>query len=432
MKVWISPDGNSADLTNEIGAKSVALGEAAARGARFLALPVENARDAATWLLASFRSPVTAVPLPPGLPIPSLEARLAQLPAGTVVLPGALQLARPPATLPPLKAGQEIWAVIFTSGSSAEPKGVALSGDALRSSAEAHAAHSGQGDACWLLDLPLYHVGGLSVLTRALFLGSPVALGPSRFDPLATAAWVDSGLIGGLSLVPTTLHRLLETSVNPSRLALILLGGAPASDELLSRARERGAPVRLTYGMTEHASQIASERAPGSGLEPLPGVEVRLRPDGEILVRSPMLARGFFRDGLLDPLPLENGFFATGDLGGPANGKLTISGRKSELIISGGMKLFPLEVERALQALPEVADCAVLSRPDEEWGEAVCAAVVETEPGSFDQEKARAELKKSLEARKVPRHWFLVQKIPRSAAGKILRAELRALIPIRN
>lgn len=432
MKAWLSPDGRDADLTNEIGAKSVTLAEAAEKGARFLALPVENTRDAATWLLASFRSPVTAVPLPPALPMPALEARLAQLPAGAVVFPGALSLARPPVDLPALRPQAEIWVVIFTSGSSGEPKGVALSGSALRASAEAHAAHSGAGEACWLLDLPLYHVGGLSVLTRSLFLGAPLALGPERFDAAQTAAWIEGGLVQGISLVPTTLHRLLDTPARLSGLGLILLGGAPAPAALLARARERGAPIRLTYGMTEHASQIATERTPGAGLEPLPGVELRIRPDGEILVSSPMLASGVFRGGRLYPVPLEDGFYATGDLGSLAGGRLTVDGRKSELIISGGMKLFPLEVERALQALPGVADCAVLSQPDEEWGETVCAAVVEKGPGAFDQEAARSSLKTTLEPRKVPRRWFVVEKIPRSAAGKILRAELRALIPTRS
>lgn len=433
MKAWLSPEGTSADLSNEIGAKSVALSEAAQKGARFLALPVDNTRDTATWILSSFRSSLAVVPLPPALPIPALQARVSQLPKGTVIFPGAVTLSRPPASLPPMKGLEETWAVIFTSGSSGEPKGIALSGSALKASAEAHAAHNGVQKLCWLLDLPLFHVGGLSVLSRAFFLGSEVALGPPRFDPAQAKAWIDSGLVQGLSLVPTTLHRLLDGG-NPdfSKLKLVLLGGAPAPLDLVNQALSRGVPLRLTYGMTEHASQIATELQPSGGLVPLPGVEILVSDEGLISVRSPMLASGVYREGRLEPLSLTNGFFATGDLGSFDHGKLQVTGRRSELIISGGMKLFPLEVERELALLPGVVDCAIVSTPDPEWGEIVCALVVENSPGAFDSEAARSSLKAVLEARKVPRQWFLVPRIPRSAAGKILRSELRSFIPTRS
>lgn len=433
MKAWLDPEGTSADLSNEICAKSAALAHVALKGARFLALPVENTRDTATWILASFRSSLAVVPLPPALPIPALEARVAQLPKGTVIFPGAVTLARPPASPPPVKSLEDTWAVIFTSGSSGEPEGIALSGSALKASALAHASHNGAPKLSWLLDLPLFHIGGLSVLSRAFFLGSEIALGPPRFDPTQARAWIESGFVQGISLVPTTLHRLLDGGgPDFSKLRLVLLGGAPAPQDLVSLALMRGAPLRLTYGMTEHASQIATEIHSSGGLVPLPGVGVRVSEEGLISIQSPMLATGIYRDGKLEPLPLTDGYFVTGDLGSFDGGKLHVTGRRSELIISGGMKLFPLEVERELALLPGVLDCAIVSTPDPEWGEIVCALVVEKSPGTFDSEVARSALKGVLEARKVPRQWFLVPRIPRSAAGKILRPELRQLIPTRN
>jgi O-succinylbenzoic acid--CoA ligase len=228
--------------------------------------------------------------------------------------------------------------------------------------------------------------------------------------------------VQGLSLVPTTLMRLLrEKEVSFEKLQLILLGGAPATPDLAREARTRGAPIRHTYGMTEHASQIATERA--EGLEPLPGVEVKIT-EGEILVRSPMLADGYFVNGELLPLPLVGGFFPTGDLGEWSGNRLVVRGRKSELIITGGQKVYPAEVEAAVATLNGVIDCAVTSEPSSEWGEAVVALVV----GEIDQRFARETLKKSLEAFKVPKRFVQVNAIPRNSGGKILRAELKKLL----
>jgi len=425
VKAWLNPTGDLADLSNEVGAKAACLAAAFEKGVRFLALPVEDTRDSATWILACFHSPVTVVPLPPSLPLPALENRLAQLPKGSVAFPGSLRPVKPEAALPRLRDLKEIWAVIFTSGSSGEPKGIAVSGTALKSSAFAHAEHCGFPAATWLLDLPLYHVGGLSVISRALFLGSVVAFGPPRFDQDATAAWIQSGRVQGLSLVPTTLFRLLQNRVlDFTALKLILLGGDSTPREIIAEATDRQAPVRLTYGMTEHASQIATEKNAGSGLEPLPGVEIQIASDGEIFVRSECLALGFFRGGELVPLPLENGFYGTGDLGAFCEGKLTHQGRKSEMIVSGGMKVFPMEVEGALAKVQGVQDCAVSSMPDKEWGEVLCALVVETEPGKFDSALAKESLARILETRKIPKIWSIVELIPRSPTGKILRSEL--------
>jgi O-succinylbenzoic acid--CoA ligase len=426
VKAWLAPEADAVDLLAEVPARAAAL---AASGARFLACPVKSNHDAALWALACFHSPVTFVPLPPGLPAPALDRRLKQLPAG-VVFPDSLGRADPkPLTLRPR---EEIWAVIFSSGTTGDPKGIALTGAAFEASARAHAAHSEAAQACWLLDLPLHHVGGLSVLTRALFLHATVAIGPSRFSAADTKRWLASGRVAGLSLVPTTLHRLLEDHADFSRLDLVLLGGAPAAPALLERARAVGAPVRATYGMTEHASQIATETDPGSGLRPLPGVELRVH-DGELLVRSPALASGVFRNGKLEPLPLRDEFFATGDLGELKEGILTVHGRKADVIISGGKKIHPQEVEAELARLPTIEDCAVIGLPDPEWGECAVAAVVEKSPGAFDAANAKAALRAALEDWKTPRRWVVLAAIPRTPSGKVLREELRlALTPSRS
>ncbi|MGZ3741708.1 MAG: AMP-binding protein, partial [Bdellovibrionota bacterium] len=281
----------------------------------------------------------------------------------------------------------------------------------------------------WLLDLPLFHVGGLSVLTRAFFLDAALALSEPAFSAQATKDWINSGRVQGLSLVPTTLLRLLrEKDLRFDEISLILLGGAPAAPALVHEARSRGAPVRLTYGMTEHASQAATEIVPGSGLRALPEVEIQIGADEEILLRSPALAAGTFERGELKPLPLRNGFFPTGDLGSLRDGTLTVLGRASELVISGGKKIYPAEVEAALAKMIGVSDCGVLGLPDGEWGEVLCAAVTESVPGNFRPDSAKAELKAVLEPHQIPKIWILLPSIPRSPSGKILRTELKRLV----
>jgi acyl-CoA synthetase (AMP-forming)/AMP-acid ligase II len=145
-----------------------------------------------------------------------------------------------------------------------------------------------------------------------------------------------------------------------------------------------------------------------------------------------MLASGQFIGGKLQPLPEKAGFFPTGDLGSLTHGKLLVEGRKSELMITGGMKVFPVEIEQAMRQLPNLEDCAAYSVPDPEWGEVVWAAVVEKSAGCFDVGAAKEALRARLEPRKIPRHWKVVARIPRSGAGKILRAELPGLTPIRS
>lgn len=419
MKAFLSPAGDSTNLLEGLAQRSARLHAAHAGGARFLAVTVHDNHEAAAWALACFHAPLAFVPLPANLPAPARAARLAQLPAKEIITPEELPSAAPFALH--LRAKQEVWAVIFSSGTTGEPKGVALSGAALEASARAHATHSGAAHACWLLDLPLYHVGGLSVLTRAFFLQAPLALSRPQFSAPATAEWVRSGLVQGLSLVPTTLIRLLREEVPFEKLDLVLLGGAPAAPELVSEARARGAPIRLTYGMTEHASQIATEIS--EGLEPLSGVELTIERD-EILVRSPALARGYFVKGELRPLPLRDGFFPTGDLGALERGQLRIFGRVTDLIITGGKKVFPAEIEAALASMPGITDCAVMGLPDPEWGEAVVAAFV----GDADPAAVRESLKARLEGFKVPKRFVRVSAVPRTPSGKVLRAELRALL----
>ena len=189
----------------------------------------------------------------------------------------------------------------------------------------------------WLVPLPLHHVGGLMVLLRSVIYGTTAVIG--RHDPQATLA----------SMVPTQLARGLDAGM--PRLRAILLGGGPVSDE--QRARP---DVLETYGMTETCSMATLDGFP------LPGVDVTIADDGEIVISGPIVAVG--------------GTHRTGDLGVIENGRLRVTGRKADTIVTGGENVAPAEVERVLEQHPDVREAAVVGRPDPEWGEALVALVV--------------------------------------------------------
>ena len=214
------------------------------------------------------------------------------------------------------------------------------------------------------------------------------------------------------SLVPTQLARLLDAGTAPPRgLRAVLLGGAPAPRALLERARDAGWPVAPTYGLTQACSQVTVGEigdVETSG-RALPGVRVTLAPDGEILVEGPTVAGG--------------GTLRTGDLGTlDDRGRLRVTGRKTDTIVTGGENVAPAEVEAVLLAHPAVADAGVFARPHPEWGEAVTARVVLREPATPDELRAWAH--ERLARFKVPKEIELADGLPRTASGKLLRREL--------
>ena len=186
-------------------------------------------------------------------------------------------------------ADDALLVVLFTSGTSGRSKGACLSWSNFAASALAAADPLGPVIAeRWLACMPLFHVGGLSIVVRSVLFGGPIRLHP-RFDAALVSDALDEGDIAGISLVPTMLSRLLDhrgSRPAPAGLQVLLLGGAAASPELLARARFAGYPVCPTYGLTEATSQVATARPPRPGaarpapMLPLPGVEVRIVAEG--------------------------------------------------------------------------------------------------------------------------------------------------------
>lgn len=296
----------------------------------------------------------------------------------------------------PVEDGDAV--VIATGGSTGTPKGVVLTHDALAAHAAAASRRLAVDPAAdrWLACLPLSHTGGLGVVVRALLTGTPLEVRPT-FDPGTGATLV--------SLVHTLLDR-----VDTSGFRAVLAGGA-------ADWRERPANVVHTYGLTETGGGVVYDGVP------LDGVEVREGPGGELLVRGPTLLR-CYRDGT-DPKD-AGGWLATGDHGTVgAGGRVTVLGRRTDLIVSGGENVWPADVERVLSDHPAVAEVAVIGRPDPEWGRRVVAVVVPADPAAPPALGAlRDWVKQRRPAYAAPRELVVVDALPRTAAGKVARALL--------
>jgi O-succinylbenzoic acid--CoA ligase len=312
-------------------------------------------------------------------------------------------------------------AIIHTSGTTAAPRPVELSyGNLLWSALGSAVALGLDPRERWLCAMPLSHVGGLSILVRSAIYAT-CAVVHERFETDRVLDAICERDVTLISVVATTLTRLLDAGLErPGALRCALAGGGPVPKALVARAADAGVPVSLTYGLTETSSQVTTTPVAELGVAgpPLFCTRVEIAPDEEILVRGPTVARS---------AKLIGGWLHTGDLGQlDSHGRLEVSGRKADTIISGGENVAPAEVEAVLEAHPLVREAAVLARSDERWGEAVTAIVV-TQPGSTPSaSELQAYCAASLASYKVPKAVELrSEPLPRTASGKLLRRELR-------
>ena len=263
--------------------------------------------------------------------------------------------------------------IIFTSGSTGVPKAALHTfGNHYHSALGSNANITLQPGDRWLHSLPLYHVGGLSILFRCLLEGATVALPQSGTSPGESITSLGATHV---SLVSTQLSRLLRESADLGRLQAVLMGGGPVPPSLVDEALVRGLPVHTSYGLTEMASQVTST-PPGASLgelrtagRALPNREVSISARGEILVRGETLFAGYV-EGEESDRPLDaDGWFHTRDLGElDENGYLRVGGRMDNLFISGGENVQPEEIEEILCRLERVEEAVVVPVPDEEFG----------------------------------------------------------------
>jgi O-succinylbenzoic acid--CoA ligase len=341
--------------------------------------------------------------------------------------------------------GERAQLILFTSGTTGEPKAVRLTATNLFSSAVASAFRLGVTPADrWLGCLPVHHMGGLAPVFRSVWYGTTLVL-QGGFDAAETGRLLDQENITGVSLVPTQLRRLLAGDWSPpDSLRTVLLGGAPASGSLLERALDAGVPVHPTYGLTEAASQVTTARPADVRADtetvgqPLCWTDVRLIADGEpadpgdtgeIVVDGPTVTPGYLDEGATAEAVSEWGLH-TGDLGvRDEQGRLRVRGRIDDVINTGGELVAPAEVVDVLESHSGVEEAAVVGIDDEEWGERVGALVVPVVPSSLEADVIRAHCRNHLAAYKRPKTVETAEELPRTDSGTVDReavvAELR-------
>ena len=347
------------------------------------------------------------------------------------------------ATVP--RAGDDLAAILYTSGTTGRSKGAMLSHRNLASNAQVlHRAWGFRPGDVLVHMLPLFHVHGLFVACHCILMnGSAMRFHP-RFDAArALADFADSSVFMG---VPTFYTRLLAepalTREACSRMRLFVSGSAPLLAEThVEFERRTGQRILERYGMTETgmltSNPLHGERRAGSVGPPLPGTEVRVVDDegrscppgenGHVQVRGPNVFSGYWR------MPEKNaeeftadGWFRTGDMGSlSADGYLTIAGRSKDLIITGGYNVYPKEIELALDALPGVKESAVVGVPHPDFGEAVTAVVVPAAGQRPREDDIIAALRGQLANFKVPKRVHLVEELPRNTMGKVQKNVLR-------
>ncbi len=380
---------------------------------RLLALRYPN-RLLAGRLAEIWDQGMAALPINPLLPAAEVRELLEQLrphsiedKTGVTELPDGVAM------------DEDVAVVLTTSGASGTPKGVELSHSALTASARAYADRLGtQPGERWLCCLPISHIGGLGILIRSRLAGTTPVI-HDRFDVSAVAGEAGTTLI---SLVPTTLVRLLDAGADLSRYSAVLVGGASLQDAQAERARAAGVHLVQTYGMTETCGGCNFD---GRSLD---GVEMKVV-DGQILIRGATLMNRYRLRPDLTAEVLRDGWLHTADRGriGP-DGILEVLGRTDDLILTGGELVSVTEVENLLQTHPQVADAAVAGISDYRWGQAVAALVVPAGGAIPSLKDLKSFVSLHIAGFKAPKRILIVDAIPRTSSGKIRRQAVRDLL----
>ncbi len=324
--------------------------------------------------------------------------------------------------------------IIFTSGTTGNPKGVLLNYDNHYSSAISSAKVLGvEKDDIWLNCIPFYHVGGMEIIFRSCIYNTAMLLHNSfNIDSIIDS--IKNKRVTMISLVPTMLSRILKKyDMRDNSLRVILLGGARTDEKLVKICMAHKLPIALTYGMTESCSQVATATTEivrddyHTVGPPLPGVEIRIKQYkdenyGEIEVRGPNISNGYYRLDL--PEKYDDGFFRTGDLGYIKDGRLYVLQRRIDLIISGGENIIPQEVEDILLRINGIENAVVFGVQDEDWGERLTAALILST--DIDRQHIIQYCRDNLASYKIPKDYYIFDEFPQTASGKIIRAEIKS------
>jgi malonyl-CoA/methylmalonyl-CoA synthetase len=408
-----------------------------ARPGNRVLVQAEKSIESALLYLACLRTGLVYVPLNTAYTAAELAYFIADAEPKLIFAPGHRDLAEfdaAPAEFETVERGpDDLAAILYTSGTTGRSKGAMLSHDNLASNALVLKDHWRWRPGDVLIHaLPIYHVHGLFVALHGALLNGSTMLWHKGFD--ADAVIADFGNATILMGVPTFYVRLAAhpglTQEAAARVRLFVSGSAPLLESTFRDFEAKtGHLILERYGMTE-AGMICSnpydgERIPGTVGFPLPGVEARIR-DGVLEISGPNLFKGYWRNPEKTEEEMRpDGFFVTGDMATmDSDGRVSIVGRAKDLIIAGGLNIYPKEIEQAIDALPGVGESAVIGVPHADLGEAVVAVVTRADP-ALDEAAVLAGLS-DLARFKRPRRILFADALPRNAMGKVQKAALRA------
>jgi fatty-acyl-CoA synthase len=344
----------------------------------------------------------------------------------------------------------DTWALLYTSGTTGNPKGVQITyGMAFCNAVALGSAFGLDADSRNLVVLPLFHTGGLNVFANPVFFHGGVNLVLREFDPGLVVRLLADGELGVTHMLAVpTIHAMLMAEQEFDRLrgtALkgLCVAGAPCPVPIIERYATLGLSLRQCWGMTEAGPlalimpRAATTRKHGSSGLPSMFADVRIvgadgaplsgRDVGELLVRGPAVTPGYWNKADANEAAFTgDGWLRTGDAAyRDAEGYVYIVDRWKDMFISGGENIYPAEIERVIALIPEVAECAVVAMRDAKWGEVGRAFVVRRGPGAVATEAIRAHCALHLARYKVPKEFVFIDALPRNSTGKILKAKLR-------
>ena len=344
---------------------------------------------------------------------------------------------------------EEAAVVIYTSGTTGKPKGAVrkFQKDALPAALRFVAETPMRTDDVHLVTSPMYHSTAFGFVALSHMLGATIVI-MEEFKPELFLRDVEKHHVTTTALVPTMLHRILALDESIRRryrtrsLRAIFSGGAPLPGPLAIEAMDTFGDVLFNfYGATETGLVTLAKpqdlrAAPGTIGKAVPGNEIQLLDDqgrrvprgqvGELYVKNKLLVEGYHHDDAATAASMKNGFFSVGDLAREdRDGRYFIEGRKRDMIISGGVNVYPAEVEGVLETHPELAEVAVVGVDDPEWGERVRAFVVRRPGSHVDEGSLKTWTRERLAGPKVPRDFVFVEALPRNPTGKVLKRELK-------